>query len=93
MTVTYKEYTEDKRNFFEKHDYDFTCDTSNMDEYGRYCKTYSFADGAQWIEDMCPTTEVVETEVCKAKVKITVKMFRTEYYSTESGSKYYYEKF
>lgn len=93
MTVTYKEYNEEKSNFFKKHDYDFTCDTSSMDEYGRYHKTYSFSDGAQWFEDMCPTYEIVEVEVCKAKVKLEVKMFRTEFYSTESPSKYYYEKF
>lgn len=94
MTVTYKEYAEDKKSFFEKHDYDFTCDTTGMNQYGEYSKTYIFADGARWLEHMgteyCKTTAVV----MKAKVEVEVKMFRTEYYSSENAeSKRYYEKF
>lgn len=94
MTVTYKEYTEDKKNFFETHDYDFTTFTSQMDQYGRYYKTYNFADGAQWTEEMGPETVKKEIEVMKAKVEVEVKMFRTEYYSSDNASsKRYYEKF
>lgn len=93
MTVTYREYTEDKRAFFTKHNHDFHTSTSPMDEYGRYSKTYSFADGAQWLEVMSPEYIEQIIEVKMAKVKVEVKMFRTEYWNTEAGSKYYYEQF
>lgn len=95
MTVTYKEYMEDKKAFFEKHDYDYTVDTSLMDEYGRYYKTYNFSDGAQWFEAMSPVTvtKTVEVEMVKVKVDVDIKLFRTEYWNTKSGSKYYFEKF
>lgn len=92
MTVTYKEYEADKKKFFEKHGYDYRVDTSQMmDE--RYAKTYLFEDGATWYELMCAeyVTEVVELK--KVKVQVSVKMFKTEYWSSEEGSRFYYEKF
>lgn len=92
-TVSYKQYNGEKKSFFEKHEHDFKCDTSSMDEYGRYWKTYVFADGAVWYEAMCPTYESTEVEIKMVKVTVEIKMLRTEFWSTESGSKYYYEKF
>lgn len=93
MTVNYKQYEQEKRAFFEKHKYDYRVETSQMDEYGRYQKTYMFEDGATWYELMSPTTEHVEVEVRLVSVTVEVKMLRTEYWSTETKSKYYYEKF
>ena len=93
MIVNYEEYTEAKRSFFEKHNYDFETSTSIMDQYGNYNKVYSFQDGAQWFEDMGPEYVKQEIEVKRAKVTVEVKMFRTEFWNTEAGSKYYYEKF
>ena len=93
MVVSYKQYAEDKKSFFEKHDYNYTLDTSPMDEYGRYTKTYIFEDGKVWYEVMSPTFESTEVEIHLVKVKVEVKMLRTEYWSSESPSKYYYEKF
>lgn len=93
MTVTYKEYTDDKKRFFEKHDYDYRIHTSPMDEYGVYTKTYCFKDGAQWFEVMSPEYVDFEVMVKMVVIRDKVKMFRTEYWSTEAGSKYYYEKF
>ena len=52
MTVNYNTYNEEKKAFFNKHHNDFRCDTSSMDEYGRYLKTYTFEEGAQWGEAM-----------------------------------------
>ena len=46
MTVSYKDYFETKKAFFEKHGFDFTTHTSSMDEYDRYHKDYIFEDGA-----------------------------------------------
>ena len=93
MIVTYKEYVEDKKAFFEKHEYNYLVETSPMDEYGVYYETYNFADGAQWYERMSPEIVEEELEVLKIKVVVEIKLFKTEFWSTESGSKYYYERF
>ena len=94
MTVNYEQYSNEKKDFFNKHDNDFRCETSSMDEYGRYYKTYIFTDDAIWYEVMGPTYETVEVEVKMVKMNIEVKMFRTEFWNTDdSKSKYYFEKF
>lgn len=93
MTVTYGQYNCDRYKFFKKHKNDYVCETSPMNEYGVYYKTYSFKDGAQWMERMSPEYVEYEVEVKLVKIKETVKMFKTEYWSTESESKFYYEKF
>ena len=93
MTVTFKEYESDKKRFFTKHNYNYECETSPMDEYGVYHKVYTFKDGATWYETMMPTYEKTEVEIKKVIVKVEVKMLRTEYWSSEAGSKYYYEQF
>ena len=94
MTVSYKEYNEMKKNFFEKHDFDFKTNTSSLDEYNRYHKEYIFADGAMWYEVMSPEWEEVEAEVKYVKVKVSVKLFRTEFWSSDDAtSRYYYEKY
>lgn len=94
MTVNYNTYKEEKMAFFNKHNNDFRCETSSMDEYGRYWKTYFFEDGARWYEIMSPeyVTQVIEIKMCK--VEVGVKMFRTEFWNTDSSiPRYYYEKF
>lgn len=95
-TVSYETYRADKESFLKKHP-DWTVDTSSMDEYGRYYKTYTGADGAIFTEEMYPTYETAEAEVELHGVKVTlsesVKFMRTEYYSTDdSESRYYYER-
>ena len=92
-TVTYQEYDSEKAAFFEKHDYNYKIDTSPMDEYGRYYKTYAFEDGAAWYELMSHTYEHAVVEVQKASVTVEVEMLCTEYWSSEAPSKFYYEKF
>ena len=92
MTVNYKQYNDDKQKFFKKHKNDFRCDTTPMDEYGRYWKTYNFEDGAQWCEAMCPVYEKVNVTVHEVECTVEIKFLRTEFWTTESGSKYYYEK-
>lgn len=96
MTVTYKDYDKEQQTFFGKHNNDYSCETSPMDEYGRYLKTYSFEDGAVWYEAMSPCEEIVETKAIVHGVEVTfknkVKFLRVEYWTSEFGSKYYYEK-
>lgn len=93
MTVGYKEYMTEKLDFISKHNHDFIVDTSPMDDYGCYYKTYFFADGAVWNEKMSPETCPAVAEVHGIKVKVDVEMLKTEFWSTESGSKFLYEKF
>lgn len=93
MTVNYKTYDEEKTNFFKKHSNDFIIDTTPMDEYGRYWKTYIFGDDASWYEAMCPVTETTTVRIRECDVEVTVKFLRIEFWSSEFGSKYYYEKF
>lgn len=93
MIVTYKEYLADKQSFFKAHGFDYTCDTSSMDEHGIYFKTYVFHDSAIWYERMAPVYDhpVIEVRGCKCKVE--VKLFETEYWSSDYKSKVYYEQF
>lgn len=93
MTVDYKEYMADKQEFFGKHHYDFQCETSSMNEYGIYYKTYIFHDGAIWYERMAPAYVETSVRVRGVECKVTVKLFETEYWNTEHGSKVYYEQF
>lgn len=92
MTATYKEYREEMQAFFKKHG-EWTVETSPLDEYNRYTKTYSFEDGAQWFEVMGDCWEEAEAEVKGMKMTVNVHLYKTEYWSTEAGSKYMYERY
>ena len=94
MTVSYNDYVNEKQVFFNEHHNDFRCETSSMDKYGRYYKTYVFADNAIWYETMSPTYEIAEVEIKLVKVQVEVKMLRTEFWNTDdANSKFYFEKF
>lgn len=96
--VDCKGYMADKDAFFKRHKYDFHCDTSPMDQYGVYYKTYAFADHTCWYERMAPTFRTAEAEVevvkgVKVKIKKDVKLLEVEYYSSDTAiSKKYYER-
>ena len=93
MTVDYNGYMNEKIEFISKHNHDFIVETSPMDDYGCYYKTYIFADGAMWYEKMSPQTVPAIAEAHGVKCKVDVKLFCTEFWSTESGSKFYYTEF
>lgn len=98
MTVGYKAYEYLKRNFIEKHNCDWTVETSPMDEYGVYYKHYIFEDGAIWYERMAPVyrSKEVEFEVegLTFKKTVEVKLFETEFFNSDRATSYkYYEKF
>ena len=97
MTITTKEYEEKKIAFLHRHN-DWKTETSPMDEYGRYHKTYICTDGAVFTEVNEPYYEEAAAEVEVKGVKITirqtVKLFRTEGWSTDNSiSMICYEKF
>lgn len=92
--VDYKEYSSNKQAFLERHNYEYRIETSSMNEYGVYHKEYICDDGAIFYEVMGPVYEKVTTEVHKVTITVDVKLFRTEYYSSDDAeSKYYYERF
>lgn len=98
VKMTYEEYNEEKKQFFEKHSYDYRVGTSTMDEYSAYYKTYTFEDGAQWYEKVSLKKEqlgvTAESELAGRTVhsQIIINWMCTEYWSTEAASKYYYER-
>ena len=93
--VKYDEYVKAKQDFLKKHgENGWEVDTSVMDEYGQYNKTYICADEAQWIEHMRPVWVDHDIEVRGCKCKIVVKLLETEFYnSDDASSSFYYEKF
>ena len=95
MIVDYSGYTALKKAFFQKHsEADWSVDTSPMDEYGVYYKTYIFSDNAIWYERMAPVYFKQDIVVANTKVVTTVevKLQEVEFWSTEAGSNKYYEK-
>lgn len=100
MTVSYRECAEEKAKFLNSLG-DWGCDTSPMNQYGIYSKHYFSKDPdscACWFEVMEPVYETVEAEVEVRGIKVTlhetVKLLRTEFWSTaDSVSKYHYERF
>ena len=90
--MTNSEY---KKAFIRKHSKaDWKVETSLMNEYGEYTKTYIFTDGAQLTEVNGPYYEKVEFEVRGVKFEQTVKLFRTECWNTDDAkSVFWYEKF
>ena len=92
--VDYQTYMSDKDSFFKAHGYAFKVYTSSLDQYNRYHKEYCFEDGACWYEICGPVTVAEDVEIKLAKVRVEVKMFRTEYYSSDcSRRKYYHEAY
>ena len=94
--VTTREYEKKKIDFLHRHD-DWKVETSPMNEYGQYHKTYVCTDGAVWYEVNTPVIENVETEVEVKGVKVTlradVKLLCTEGWSTDNASIYCYESY
>lgn len=92
-TVTYEEYMNDKLAFIKKHSkkHDWTVYTSNF-ENNKYHKEYCFDNGAQFCEvNEMDVVEDVEIEAHGIKFTKEVHFIRHEYWSTEQGSKYWYE--
>lgn len=87
-----------KKAFIKKHNKaDWKVETSGMDEYGGYIKTWIFTDGAQMTEVNRPVWETVEVEVSTkcGPVKITedIKMLETELWNTDDAkSVKFYER-
>lgn len=91
-TVKYETYDSDKITFFKKHNFDYSVHTTDFENEG-YCKYYIFDDGAEFWEKVNFITEEVEVTAHGITVKAPVKFCKTEYWSTESASKWLYERY
>ena len=89
---TFQEYMTQKADFFKKHG-ECRIHDHGMQSNDSYFKTYDFADGASWCEVSGPVFEDVTVEVHGMKVKTIVRLFKTEYWSTEAGSKFFYDQY
>lgn len=93
MTVTYKQYIDEMIAFSKKHNAKGQCKiTTSPMENNRYHKEYCWEDGANWYEVTELINEEKEVEAHGLIFKVNVEMWRTEFWSTESPSKYYYCK-
>jgi len=91
ITVDETTFTNEKMAFFKKHDFDFQLTTTDQ-ENNKYLKTYCFEDGAVWYELMGKVEELAEVTVHNITVHTTVTLAKTEYWTSESGSKFFYER-
>ena len=92
MTIlTSKEYSEKKTDFLRGTDW--RCDTSPMDEYGVYTKTYVCENGNVLTEVNRPVYETVQVEVKGIKCDVQVKLFESEMFTNKWGSVFTYDKF
>lgn len=90
--ATFNEYINDKVAFARKHnETDCKKFTSPMIN-NRYHSEMVWGDGAIWYEIVELITEDIELEAHGVKTFAPVKWWRTEYWTSESGSKYLYEK-
>lgn len=87
-----KEYEAKKFEFLHEAD-DWKVETSPMNEYGVYVKTYVCSNGNVLTEVNRPVYEEAEVEVKGVKVPVQVKLFESEMFSNKFGSVFMYEKF
>ena len=93
MTIlTQKEYEAKKIELLHEAD-DWKVETSPMDEYGKYVKTYICDNGNVITEVNRPIYETVDVEVKGVKTQVQVKLFESEMFSNKWGSVFTYEKF
>lgn len=94
MTVTFEEYMNELKKFSEKHNKkaELKVYTSALVN-DRYHKEYCWSDGHVFYEVNELVEEIIEAEAHGLKVRVPVKFWRTEYWTTEnSSSKYVYER-
>lgn len=93
MTVTFNEYMKEYVEFAKRHNRECDCReyTGSLGN-NRFHKDVCWEDGSQWCELRELIAESVETEVHGIKVNAVVELWRTEFWSTEAPSKYFYER-
>lgn len=85
-----KEYDEKKVEFLHEAG-DWRVETSPMDEYGVYVKTYICSNGNVLTEVNRPVYEQVTVEVKGVKVDVQVKLLESEMWTNKWSSVFTYE--
>lgn len=93
-TVTVREYLKEQAEFINKHSVNGSCEVHTKHlECGGYSRKAQWQDGAFWIETTMPVIETKTIEAHGIVVKANVKLWRTEYWSSESTDvKCFYEQ-
>ena len=91
-TVTFLDYENDKCKFVKAHGFDYTVHTSPL-ENDTYHKEWVFADDAVFYERISLVSEWVDVEAHGMTFKAKIQFWKTEYWSTEDTSKFFYEKY
>ena len=92
IILNHKEYEQKKIELLHEAD-DWKVETSLMDEYGTYVKTYICSNGNIITEVNRPVYETAEVEVKGVKCQVQVKLFESEMFSNKWGSVFKYDKF
>ena len=93
MTIlTHAEYEAKKIELLHEAE-DWKVETSPIDEYGTYVKTYICDNGNVITEVNRPVYETAEVEVKGVKMDVQVKLFESEMFSNKWGSVFTYDKF
>ena len=93
MTVTFDEYFEEKQAFAQKHNKKAECKVYTSPMVNNvYHKEYCWSDGAMFCERTELVKELVEAEAHGIKLMFEAEFYKTEFWSSEQPSKYYYEK-
>lgn len=94
MTVSFKEYQDDLKEFCQHHNKKAECTVYTSPMVNNvYTKYFMYSDGATFTEVNDFVTEDVKVEAHGMVMTVPVKFFRTEYYSTDnSKSKFVYQK-
>ena len=92
MTVTYKDYNNALVAFAKKHNAKAECKVySSMWENNVYHKEYCWSDGAEFCERTELVTETVVAEKHGIQFEVEKQFYKTEFWSTEFGSRFFYE--
>lgn len=93
MEVSFETYLNDLHEFAQKHNAsgEFKLFTSGLED-DKYTKAYAWEDGAQFFEVNEKIWEHAEVEIHGLRVPTYIELWRTEYWSTDYGSRYVYQK-
>lgn len=93
ITVTVSEYLKEHVEFVNEHNENGACKYSSIPYKDGILRTFQWEDGARWQEITVPITEKKMVETHGIVVKANVKIWRTEYWSSESEKiKCFYEQ-
>lgn len=95
VLVTAKCYEEIKTSWLKSHD-DWKVETSPLDEFGHYIKTYTCSNGDEWYEDVGPEKRTVTSDVhvapgCTAHLRQEVELLHVYGEASSGMSLEYYE--